>query len=482
MIQDRLEDRTDGLRYQKEGAGSIQDLEYAGILHEQGLGKTKIGLGVALYWLRTGAVTNVLVVTKKNIIETWREEVEKHTWLEGYVIGRNPTQTSYALTGRGKVFIINYEQARNLEDTIWTWQNARRVGAILDESQAIKNPTAKTSEALMRLRDGFVRRLIMTGTISANRPYDLWNQIRFLDGGQALDMEYDEATRRYDLPKNDEEAESFAERMEELHGRIAGFTIRETKETAGVELPPKTVETWEAVLENRQRALYDEYEQAAHVLIEKDGGQIFDDNSQIVKTLGRLVECAAYPMGVDEGYDEEPGKDEVLDEVLQRRVKGRKAIIWTGFRGNTERLARRLGPGRSVVVHGGIEDEERSKRIREFKDERSAVQLLIATPGSSREGLTLTVAQHVIFYDRGFRLEDYEQAQDRIHRLSQEHECFVHRIIAIDTIDEWVDKLLEAKKEAASHAQGDTARQTEGFDWMHQRDLLREIMQRRNGG
>ena len=361
MIKDRLEDRTNGLRYQKEGTDSIQDLEYAGILHEQGLGKTKIGLGVALYWLRTDAVTNVLVITKKNIIETWRDEVEKHTWLEGYVIGRNPTQTSYALTGRGKVFIINYERARNLEDTIRTWQNARPVGVILDESQAIKNPTTKTSEALMRLRDGFVRRLIMTGTISANRPYDLWNQIRFLDGGQALDLDYDEAKRRYDLPKNDEEAKDFAERMEDLHRRIAGFTIRETKETAGVDLPPKTVVTWDAVLEHQQRALYDEYEQAAQVLIEKDGGQILDDNSQIVKTLGRLVECAAYPMGVDEGYDEEPGKDEVLDEVLQTRVKGRKAIIWTGYRGNAERLARRLGPRRSVVVHGGIDDEERNK-------------------------------------------------------------------------------------------------------------------------
>ena len=482
MIKDRLEDRTHGHPYQNEGVESIQELEYAGILHEQGLGKTKIGLGVALYWLRAGVVTNVLVVTKKNIIETWREEVGKHTWLEGYVIGRNSTQTSYALTGRGKVFIINYEQARNLEDTIRTLQKARRVGAILDESQAIKNPEAKTSEALMRLREGFVRRLIMTGTISANRPYDLWNQIRFLDGGRALDMDYNEAKRRYDLPKSDEETESFAERMEELHGRISGFTIRETKETAGIALPPKTVETWEAILEKRQRALYDEYEQAAQVLIEREGGEILDDNGQILKTLGRLVECAAYPMGVDEGYDEQPGKDEVLDEILQRRVKGRKAIIWTGYRGNAERLAGRLGRGRSVVVHGGKGDDERNQHIREFKDERNTAQLLIATPGSCKEGLTLTVAQHVIFYDRGFRLEDYEQAQDRIHRLSQEYECFVHRIIAIDTIDEWVDKLLEAKKEAASHAQGDTGYQTEGFNWLCQRNLLLEIMQRRSGG
>ena len=173
----------------------------------------------------------------------------------------------------------------------------------------------------------------MTGTISANRPYDLWNQIRFLDGGRALDMEYDEAKKLYDLPRTEEDAEGFPERMADLHARIEGFTIRETKETAGVELPPKNFETWDAVLESRQRVLYDEYEQAARVLIEKDGAHVLDDNSEVLKTLGRLVECAAYPMGIDEGYEEEPGKDEVLDEVLQQRVKGRKAIIWTGFRG-----------------------------------------------------------------------------------------------------------------------------------------------------
>lgn len=481
VIADRLDERTVGHRYQREGAESIRDLEYAGILHEQGLGKTKIGLGVALHWLRTGTVTNVLVITKKHIIDSWREEVAKHTWIEGYVIGRNPTQTSYALTGRGKIFIINYEQVRNLEDTIRIWQDARRMGAILDESQAIKNPATKTSEALMRLREGFVRRLIITGTVSANRPYDIWNQIRFLDGGKAIGVEYDEAKRRYDLPRNARESESFAERMEELQERIAGFTIRETKATAGVGLPAKTVITWEATLETRQRALYDEYEQAAQVLIKKDGGELLDDNSQIVKTLGRLVECVAYPMGVDEGYDEEPGKDEVLDEVLRRRVEGKKAIIWTGYRGNAERLATRLGPGRSVVVHGGIDNEERGRRIQEFKDKRSAVQLLVATPGSCKEGLTLTVAQHVIFYDRGFRLEDYEQAQDRIHRLSQEQECFVHRIIAVDTIDEWIDNLLVAKKEAAARAQGDREHQTEGFDWLEQRRLLLEIMELRDG-
>ena len=56
-----------------------------------------------------------------------------------------------------------------------------------------------------------------------------------------------------------------------------------------------------------------------------------------------------------------------------------------------------------------------------------------------------------------FSLDDYIQAQDRIHRISQTEDCFVHKLIAKDTIDEYVDELLNAKYQAAQLAQGDIA-------------------------
>ena len=70
----------------------------------------------------------------------------------------------------------------------------------------------------------------------------------------------------------------------------------------------------------------------------------------------------------------------------------------------------------------------------------------------------MTVANHAVFYDRGFSLDDYLQAQDRIHRISQLEECFVHNIIAKDSIDEWIDTLLNAKFQAAQLTQGDISR------------------------
>ena len=89
-----------------------------------------------------------------------------------------------------------------------------------------------------------------------------------------------------------------------------------------------------------------------------------------------------------------------------------------------------------------------------FKTDKSC-KVLIATPAAAKEGLTLTVANHAVFYDRSFSLDDYLQAQDRIHRISQSRTCYITNLIASHSIDEWVDVLLAAKHLAAQLGQGD---------------------------
>ena len=97
--------------------------------------------------------------------------------------------------------------------------------------------------------------------------------------------------------------------------------------------------------------------------------------------------------------------------------------------------------------------QDRNRSVDFFRT--NECKILFATPASAKEGLTLTMANHVIFYDRGFSLDDYLQAQDRIHRISQTKTCYIHNIIVSGSIDEWVDALLEAKQNAAYLAQGD---------------------------
>lgn len=98
---------------------------------------------------------------------------------------------------------------------------------------------------------------------------------------------------------------------------------------------------------------------------------------------------------------------------------------------------------------------ERNKSVEKFRSDDT--RILFATPASAKEGLTLTMANHVIFYDRGFSLDDYLQAQDRIHRISQTKTCYVYNIIVNGSIDEWIDALLNSKQNAAALAQGDVS-------------------------
>jgi SNF2 family DNA or RNA helicase len=82
-------------------------------------------------------------------------------------------------------------------------------------------------------------------------------------------------------------------------------------------------------------------------------------------------------------------------------------------------------------------------------------RVLVATTGAAKEGLTLTAANHVVFFDRTYSLDDYLQAQDRIHRVSQTKTCYVYTLIMKDSIDEWVEAIIEQKHLAAQLTQGD---------------------------
>ena len=75
----------------------------------------------------------------------------------------------------------------------------QKVGIIIDEAHKLKNPNSDLTQAFLDLAPGFERRVIMTGTPVANRPYDLWALIKFLDDGVALGRDFKTFKRMYDF-------------------------------------------------------------------------------------------------------------------------------------------------------------------------------------------------------------------------------------------------------------------------------------------
>lgn len=458
-----LEAKQLAFAHQLEALEAIKDLPYAAVFHEQGLGKTKIGLDLALSWLAHDVVDSVLVVTKKSLIQNWRSEIESHSYLRARVLGQDRSTNFYAFNSPARLYLAHYEVLLSERKRLELFLKTRRVAIILDEAHKIKNPEAEVSQALHALADGFVRRVIMTGTPVANRPFDLWSQVRFLDGGEALGHEFAAFRRELDLTNDlahdKARADAFADALEGLFAKIAHFSVRETKKTSGLALPDKTIRNLDCPLEPRQAEIYDQFRDELAAVVVREGTPVLDDAEALLKRLLRLVQVASNPAMVDQSYHSAPGKLPYLDGLVHEAVDAReKIVVWTSFTENADFLGRHLEPFGAVIVHGGLAMPRREEALGLFKNDPDC-RVLIATPGAAKEGLTLTMANHAVFFDRSFSLDDYLQAQDRIHRISQEKTCFVTNLIATGTVDGWVDALLSAKHLAAQLGQGDISRQ-----------------------
>lgn len=457
-----LEAKRSAFPHQLEALQAIKDLPYAAVFHEQGLGKTKIGLDLALSWLTRDIVDSVIIVTKKSLVENWRSEVDSHSHLRPRVLGQDRSSNFYAFNSPARLYLAHYEVMLSERKRLELFLKTRRVAVLLDEAHKIKNPDAEISQALHALSDGFVRRVIMTGTPVANRPYDLWSQIRFLDGGQALGDEFTTFKRDLDLTnelvRSPDRANAFADALEGLFERVRSFSVRETKKTAALKLPDKTISNLECALEPRQAEIYNQFRNDLAAVVVQEGRPILDDAESLLKRLLRLVQVASNPAMVDQSYRGSPGKMRHLEDLVHEAVdQGDKIVVWTSFTENADYLGRHLDEFGAAVVHGALSMAKREDALATFKTDQDC-RVLIATPGAAKEGLTLTMANHAVFYDRSFSLDDYLQAQDRIHRISQEKPCFVTNLIAADTVDSWVDALLSAKHLAAQLGQGDISR------------------------
>ena len=451
--QPELSPKQAAYRYQLDAIRAVKDLPYAAIFHEQGLGKTKIAIDLALLWLQSDAVDTVFIVTKKSLVENWRKEVAGHCHITPHILSGNRAQNSVSFNSPVLLYITNYETIAANAPIIRLFLQTCRVGCILDESQKIKNPEAALTRTFHDIASSFDRRIIMTGTPAANRPYDMWAQIKFLDGGEALGDTFDAFRQKMDLPAKHSAAADYGRRLSTIHQRLAHFTVRETKDTAGIHLPEKTIIAHHVDLPPWQMAKYATYRDELAYEYDTNGIVEIDNVESILKRLLRLVQCASNPALIDGRYEHDPAKFPLLLDMCEEFTAGSKVIIWTGFVDNVNWLAAKLAKFDPVCIHGYLPMHRRNQAVNSFTN--SSNLILIATPGSAKEGLTLTVANHAIFFDRSFSLDDYLQAQDRIHRISQTRDCFIHNLIANDTIDEWVDVLLTAKYRAAQLAQGD---------------------------
>ena len=298
-----------GYAYQLNAVESVRSLEYAALFHEQGLGKTKIGLDLALNWISTKILDTVIIITKKGLVKNWEKETNSHTNLSYAVLDGNRVQNSYKFNKPYRLYITHYEAISTNLEKFSLLLKTRKIGAILDEAHHMKNPEGRVAQALYALAPGLKRRVIMTGTPVANRPYDIWSPIFFLDQGKSLGDDFAAFKTMYDLPQGspDSSDPEYERTLGDITLALEPFTIRETKKSAGIDLPQKALNNHYVDMEGNQAALYQKYRNDLYVKIIKNGRIKYDNVHSILKEMLRLVQVASNPSMVDESYNHRPG-------------------------------------------------------------------------------------------------------------------------------------------------------------------------------
>ncbi len=326
--------------YQKHGFDwlhFLHEYKFGGILaDDMGLGKT---VQVLAYLqskreqaaapenasgLRKSEAATLLVVPK-SLIVNWQRESEKFTpalrFLEYMGNFRNKDTSAFndydvILTTYGTM-LRDIELLRE-----YTFDHI-----ILDESQAIKNPLAKSAKAARLLKGN--HRIVLTGTPVENNTFELWSQFAFLNPGFLGNMDY--FKREFANPIESAGDEESAALLRKL---VYPFILRRTKEQVAPELPPRTERIVYTDMDSAQKKLYtqtrERYRAELLGLIESDGIQ--DARFKILEGLLRLRQIAIHPALVDKKYKGEAPKFEVLFETLETlQAENHKALIFSQF-------------------------------------------------------------------------------------------------------------------------------------------------------
>ena len=447
--------RTAPLSHQIEAINYIKRHNIVPLFDEQGLGKSKMVIDALCSNIESKEINGALIVCKKTLLYMWKNEILKHSHLFPVILSGSRNQRGRSFLTYGHFYIVNYESVLQDTELIGLILKHKNFAIVLDESQKIKNPEAKITKAILSLKDFSNKKMIITGTPIANKPQDIWSQFYFLDGGYIMGNDFNEFKKKYNLKlKGETSLEIFQERLLDLRDKIDRVSIRRTKDV--LELPEKKYTDIHVVLSPKQQKIYDIAKKELYYEIkEEDGKSITEKIENYLVKLLRLTQIASNPNLIIDDYDETPAKFLKLDKIVDEIVRNNeKLIIWTSFRKNIRILKKRYRNLGALIIFGDVPIEERNNVVIKFTT-IPKYKVLIANPSAAKEGLTLTSANNAIYLDRNFKMDDYLQSQDRIHRIGQTKKCNIIKLIGKNTIDEYTDEIIEKKELIARYALGD---------------------------
>ncbi|WP_438486716.1 DEAD/DEAH box helicase [Streptomyces sp. S186] len=420
---------------------------------DMGLGKT-VQL-IALHLVRqehTHSRGPTLVVCPASLLGNWEREVSR--FAPGTPV-RRYHGPGRALDGAADGFVLTTYGTMRLDAGELAGQRWGLV--VADEAQHVKNARSGTARALRHIPAQ--ARIALTGTPVENSLAELWSILDWTTPG--LLGGYGRFRRRWIAPIEAERREGVEEQTTArlLADLVRPFLLRRRKTDPGIapELPPKTETDRPVALTGEQEALY--RKQVDEVMAEIRAGTGIARSGLVLKLLTGLKQICNHPaqfLGEEDGLlPGRSGKLALLDELLATiTAEDGAALVFTQYVTMGRLLERHLRE-RGVearLLHGGTPVARREELVRSFQD--GAFPVFLLSLKAAGTGLNLTRADHVVHYDRWWNPAVEAQATDRAYRIGQTRPVQVHRLIAEDTVEDRIARLLESKKELADAVLG----------------------------
>ena len=411
---------------------------------EMGLGKTHQAMAL-LYAIQQFAKEppKFLIISPTTVLDHWEDKIRKFCPTLNPLKHHGPKRTKNLKAGlkNHPAMITSYgillKDIRDLSSINWDV-------IILDEAHFVKNNDTATYHAVCKLQGH--TRLCLTGTPIENHLGELKNIFDFLVPGYLGSEDF--------FKKNFMQPIQVAETPEReiaLQRLIHPFKMRRTKELVLKDLPAKVEDKRSCELSGEQAGIYRRIlEMKASPLIQ----QLKDEKNPIpflhvFATITLLKQVCDHPAMVLDGSnwrDHHSGKFEALKELLDEALgSGHKVVIFSQYVSMIDIIASYLSE--SKIGHAVLTGQTRNRGqlIAKFQEDPEC-KVFVGSLLAGGIGIDLTAASVVIHFDRWWNASKENQATDRIHRIGQNKNVQVFKLITKGTLEEKIDQLIANKQ------------------------------------
>lgn len=324
----------------------------------------------------------------------------------------------------------------------------------------------------------------MTGTPILNRPQELYPHLRLIDPKNFWDLNIflrdfcrQTGSRSWTWQYGGEK---------KLIERIGARMIARDRKAAGVIIPPASIQIHSISMEEMQEnypAQYRAYRQARDYAQLALSPEMAISMAYQIVVLLRLRQVLTWPAGIKlEVKDPKSGAtvhssnldvhesvkaDKVEALIRQLWEEEERVVVFSQFKPILEELQRRLG-SKSVVYDGDTSEYVRGQIQLDFDAKTVSSDprwnAVLCNYKAAGVGLNFTAASQMVIIDREWNPGKEDQAMGRTDRIGQTRDTTVHMFQVENSVDTWLDGLIEEKKDLIAGFEGEAKVYQSAYD------------------